>query len=247
MSNDCTITAATVSAALNAVAKPDKRVDLERFFQVFPGGYGEGDRFLGVIVPEQRRIAKKVWRDIPIGEVEVLIASPVHEERLTGVLLAIAQFNATTRQRENGSVPPQADLFNLIVRNIDFLNNWDLIDTAAPKITGPWLLNHDRALLWNWSESGNLWRERHAVMATFAFIRAEEYEPTLELARRFLRHSHDLIHKAVGWMLREIGKRDGAVERSFLDEHAADMPRTMLRYAIERFPADERTRYRSMK
>ncbi|NBF39937.1 MAG: DNA alkylation repair protein [Spirochaetes bacterium] len=230
-----------VRAKLEAAADPSSVPDRRRFFRAEPGGYGEGDQFLGVSVPAQRRVAKSLYRDATVEGLEALLADEVHEVRLTALFMMVLRFERT---REDGE---RRRIVELYCRRIDRVNNWDLVDSSAPHILGAHLLDHpeERGLLFDWAASGRLWRQRSAVLATFAFIRAERYEETLELARLLLDHPHDLIHKAVGWMLREVGKRAPEVEYGFLDELAPEMPRTMLRYAVEKFSEERRRDYMS--
>ena len=217
-------------------ADPEKAAGLARYLQAVPGGYGEGDEMLGVRVPVQRQIAGRHWRAVSPADAGTLLYSPVHEERLTAVFILVRQFRS-------GGEDVQREVVDLVLANTDRLNNWDLVDSCAPYVLGPWLAGRDRAVLDRLAASELVWDRRTAVMATFAFIKDGEFEPTLGLARRLLRDPHDLVHKAVGWMLREIGNRDRGTEEQFLDEYAPDMPRVMLRYAIEKFPVQQRRHY----
>ena len=229
--------AAAVREALKELGCAERARHHERFFQTQPGGYGEGDRFLGVTVPQQRAVARR-FRDLAPPAVEELLRDPFHECRMTALCILIDQF-------ERGDAEQRRAIVEWYVAHLDYVNNWDLVDTSAPKILGPALLSEYTGegtpeLLWALARSGHLWRERTAVLATLAFIRAGVFSPTLELADCHLRHPHDLMHKAIGWMVREIGKRDREVARSFLLKRYQEMPRTMLRYAIEHFPETER-------
>jgi 3-methyladenine DNA glycosylase AlkD len=219
---------------LRAAATPDKATVLARFFKTGPGQYGDGDRFLGVTVPEQRGIAKQA-RDLPFTEVEKLLGSPYHEARLTGFLVLTYAF-----ERADEAGRREIHVFTLAQRAA--MNNWDLVDVIAPVIIGGWLLERpaDRKLLRKYAKSPDLWERRIAIVSTLAFIRAGDFADTLAISETLLGDRHDLIHKATGWMLREVGKRDVTVLRGFLEEHAARMPRTALRYAIERLPEAER-------
>lgn len=221
---------------LAAAAEPARVADLERFFQVFPGGYGEGDELIGVRVPAQRKVAGRHWRALTPTDAGTLLRSPVHEERLTAVFILVRQFQA-------GDEDVRERIVDLVLANTGRLDNWDLVDSCAPYVLGPWLADRDRAVLDRLAASELVWDRRIAVMATFALIRDGEFEPTLRLARRLLDDPHDLVHKAVGWMLREIGNRDRATAERFLDDHAPAMPRVMLRYAIEKFPPARRRHY----
>jgi 3-methyladenine DNA glycosylase AlkD len=228
------MTASAIMKRLRAGATPEKAVVLARFFKTGPGQYGEGDRFLGVMVPEQRKLAKE-FRDLPPAEVETLLASPYHEARLTGFLVLTYAF-------ERADAGRRRELYEFTLAQRAAMNNWDLVDVIAPVIIGGWLLERpaDRKLLRKYAKSADLWERRIAIVSTLAFIRAGDFGDTLAISEVLLGDKHDLIHKATGWMLREVGKRDVAVLRGFLEEHAARMPRTALRYAIERLPEKER-------
>ena len=225
-----------VRRELAEAADPVRAADLARYLQAVPGGYGEGDRMLGVRVPVQRRIAGRHWRALSPADAGTLLRSPVHEERLTAVFILVRQFRA-------GGPDVQREIVDLVLAHTDRLSNWDLVDSCAPYVLGRWLAGRDLAVLDRLADSELVWDRRIAVMTTFAFVRDGEFEPTLRLARRLLDDPHDLVHKAVGWMLREVGDRDRAAAERFLDEHAPDMPRVMLRYAIEKFPPERRQHY----
>ncbi len=234
------VTAASVKRALKAVADPDRARHSRRFFRTGPGEYGEGDRFLGVVVPEQRRVAR-AHQTLAQTEIEKLLHSPIHEHRLTALLILVLQF-------EHADSGTRTAIYSLCITNLTHIDNWDLVDTAAPRIGGAYLLSRrdKQKILLPMARSRHLWTRRWAVMCTFAFIRAAHYSTTLELASILLDDDADLIHKAAGWMLREIGNRDRDVELAFLDKNAANMPRTMLRYAIEKFPEPLRHAYLSV-
>jgi 3-methyladenine DNA glycosylase AlkD len=217
-----------IKEELKERVEPGKAEILSRFFQAFPGGYGEGDEFIGVRVPEQRKVAKKYYRDIPLVEAEMLLQEKIHEYRLTALFILCYRFAKTCTEEEREKI------VDLYLDNLDYVNNWDLVDASAEKILGPFLLEKDKKLLFQLAESGYLWRQRAAIISTFYFIKHGRYKETLELAKKYLTHEHDLIHKATGWMLREIGKRDFPTLYSFLMGHSRQMPRTMLRYAIEK-------------
>lgn len=208
--------------------------------QVVPGGYGEGDELLGVRVPVQRQIASRHWRGMSPSDAGTLLRSPVHEERLTAVFVLVRQFRS-------GDEDVRREVVELVLANTDRLDNWDLVDSCAPYVLGPWLAGRDLGVLDRLAASELVWDRRIAVLSTFAFVRDGEFAPTLDLARRLLRDPHDLIHKAVGWMLREVGNRDRGTAGRFLDEHAPDMPRVMLRHAVERLPPDRRHHYLALK
>jgi len=227
--------AEAIERELDALADPERAAHSQRFFRTEPGGYGEGDRFLGVPVPEQRRVARR-HRDAPLDHCERLLESPIHEHRFVALAILVERFKrADAAERE-----AIADLY---LAKRQRVNNWDLVDASAEHLLAERAAERP-GLLDELAASPSVWDRRIAVMTTFAYIKAGEAEPTLRLAERLLHDEHDLIHKAVGWMLREVGKRvDAALLRGFLDRHAAKMPRTMLRYAIERLPAEERRHY----
>ncbi len=229
------MTKAKVLAALREAADAEKAAFYPRFFKAEKGGYAEGDKFLGVVVPEQRKIARR-FRELPRKEVEKLLDSPWHECRLTGLLILVEQY-------QRGDDAEQEAGAEFYLRKLDRVNNWDLVDASAHKILGPHLEDRDRSLLYELAGSGHLWRERAAVIATLHFIKQGEFEDTLRLADLLLQHEHDLIHKAVGWMVREVGKQDLAKMEGFLKPRYQRMPRTMLRYAIEKLPEAKRKRY----
>ena len=227
-----------VVAALEELIDPEKARFLPRFFRTGPGEYGEGDRFLGVTVPLQRQVARR-FAGLDRTEVSRLLASPFHEARLTGLLILVRQFTKA------GSAGQEA-VVGFYLDHLHAVNNWDLVDLSAPKILGAWLLGQPpeaRRVLHRLARSGDLWQERVAMLATLPLIKADQFAEALAIAEVLLHHEHDLIHKAVGWMLREVGKRDRGTELAFLDAHGETMPRTMLRYAIEKFAPDQRRRY----
>lgn len=230
--------ASNVSKALRAVSRPDRVHILQSFFKTGPGEYAEGDKFIGIYVGDLRKVVKE-FRALPEAELRKLIVSPWHEERVTAVAIVVDQFAKADPKR-------RGELVALYLAHAaQYVNNWDLVDGSAPQIVGVWLHGQGKgwSILRKLARSKNLWERRIAIIATFYFIRQEEFAPTLEIAERLLGDTHDLIHKAVGWMLREVGKRDEAVLVGFLDQHLKRMPRTMLRYAIERFPAKRRLEY----
>ena len=213
-----------------------------KFFQCHKGGYGEGDKFLGVDNPNLRAVAK-VYRNICIKEITALICSEYHEERLLSLLIMDLQYTHADKKR---SLNPtlQQKLYTLYLEKISHINNWDLVDLSAPNIIGKYLLNKDdRKTLYSLATSNNLWQERIAILSTLTFIRNKDFTDTFKLAEYFLPHPHDLMHKAIGWMLREIGKKDLTAEETFLTKHYQQIPRTSLRYAIEKFPENKRQKY----
>jgi 3-methyladenine DNA glycosylase AlkD len=215
----------------------------QRYFKTGPGEYGEGDVFIGVRVPVVRSVVR-LYRDLSPGEIYELAQSPIHEHRLCAVLILAGQYKRSKNPTQQG------ELFNLLLTLVaeGRVNNWDLVDSSAPYVGGYLLQREDYpVLLETLARSENLWERRTAVMLTSALIRVDVFEPTLILCRDLLTDPHDLIHKATGWMLREIGRRNLAVLRLFLDEYAQVMPRTMLRYAIEHLDVPERAHYLALK
>ncbi len=227
--------AAIISAKLRALASPDTAAILQRFFKTGVGQYGEGDVFLGIKVPPLRALAKR-YRDAKLDVVSNLLTSRYHEERLFALLL-LMQFY------QHGTDTEQSSAYELYLNNTQRINNWDLVDLSAPHIVGRHLQDRPRQVLLKLACSSSLWERRIAILATFHFIRLNDFDDTLHIAEILLQDEHDLMHKAVGWMLREVGKRDLAAEEDFLQKHYHDMPRTMLRYAIERFPEQRRRQY----
>jgi len=221
---------------MRAAVNPEKAAFYPRFFKAGPGEYAEGDKFLGVTVPETRKIAKR-YREMPFPEIRELLRDPIHELRMSALMILRLRFERNEDER--------AKIVRLYKANTKYINNWDLVDNSAPYILGPWLLarKDERALLYDFAQSKILWRRRMAMVTTQHFIKHGELDDTLALAEILLHDEHDLIHKVVGWMLRELGQRDPAVEEKFLDKHATTMPRTMLRYAIERFAPSRRKHY----
>ena len=221
---------------LAKVANREKAIFLKRFFKAGKGDYAEGDILIGVTVPKTRKIVSK-YRSMPLVEVGQLLKSPIHEHRLAALLILVWQF-------EHGNPQQQEKIYKLYLRNTKYINNWDLVDSSAPYIVGGYLLNQkNRSILDTLALSNNLWKQRIAMLATYQMIKQKEFGDALRIAQLLLPHKHDLIHKAVGWMLREVGNRDLAVEEKFLKKHYKTMPRTTLRYAIEKFPVARRQKY----
>jgi 3-methyladenine DNA glycosylase AlkD len=242
MNKDIINTAKQVEYELEQLACPEEVANKKRFFKTAPGSYGEGDKFIAVSNGDLRKIAKK-YLDLDFTELGKLLASEIHETRQTALFILVAKYD---KAGKNHSYNPemQKTVHNFYLEHLDAVNNWDLVDLSAHYIMGAFLLEKkDRSAIYKLADSKELWRERIAVIATFAFIREGEFDDTLRLAEKFLAHPHDLLHKAVGWMLREIGKRNQAIEEEFLKKHYLQMPRTMLRYAIERFPEKLRQEY----
>lgn len=224
-----------VLAKIKGYASLKKAAVLERFFKTGPGQYAAGDVFIGIMVPVSRKIAHE-FRELSLTECEKLLSSPIHEARLVALVILCDQF-------KHGNDSGRAAIYNLYLSHTDCINNWDLVDTSAPNIIGTYLLERSWQPLIKLSHSKSLWERRIAIISTFAHIRANNFEPTLNIAELLLNDSHDLIHKACGWMLREVGKRSDTALKNFLDTHKAHMPRTMLRYAIEKFDTKTREGY----
>lgn len=229
-----------IQAALRAVASPEKAANSARFFKTGPGQYGEGDHFLGVTVPEQRKIARSYFRPILFKDIKRLLKSPWHEERLTAIFMMVMKF-------QKGNDVTRRAVFDLYMEQISQINNWDLVDSSAPYIIGQWLDNNQYKMkvLTTFAHSEVLWERRIAMIATLYCInKCQRADEALEIAQILLHDQHDLIQKAVGWMLREIGKRvDERILCDFLDKHAHEMPRTALRYSIERLTPEQKQHY----
>ena len=230
-----------VIKALRQYADPDRARASAWFFKTGKGGYGEGDVFFGVRVPQQRRIAKQ-FRNIELREVSELFSSPIHECRLCACLILVYRYQAKS-MTESG----RREIYDLYTRHLlsGDINNWDMIDTSVPHIVGEWLADRKPAVLYGFARNPSLWVRRAGILATAAFIRRHRYDDTVGIAETLLHDPEDLIHKAVGWMLREVGKRNIDILLSFLNQHRGKMPRTMLRYAIERLPEAQRKAYLS--
>ena len=220
---------------LDRLADPEKAVIHQRFFKTGKGEYGEGDVFRGIRVPEIRKLAKR-HKDIPLKDTESLLRSPFHEDRALALMILV-------HRCAKGEGALRREIYSLYLTNTKYINNWDLVDMSAEHIVGAFLIDKDKEPLMRLAASNILWERRIAVMATFHFIKKGNFDETLMIAARLLNDPEDLIHKAVGWMLREIGKRDMPAEETFLKQHYLRIPRTMLRYAIERFPEAVRLAY----
>ncbi len=228
-------TAGKLSKALRALADPDIAAHSQRFFKTGKGEYAEGDKFLGIRVPVLRKHAQQ-FEDLPLDQVRRLLESRYHEERLCALLLLVRKFG-------KGDEAERTAIYNLYLNHTHYINNWDLVDSSAHHILGPYLDHRDRQVLYELSDSSSLWERRIAIMTTLHFIKQDQFDDTLKIAVRLLRDDADLIHKAVGWMLREVGKRNPVVAKAFLKAYYRQMPRTMLRYAIEKFSDNQRQRY----
>lgn len=233
-----------VKLALKELSSTEKAQSSARFFKTAPGQYGEGDQFIGVTVPEQRKIARR-FRNLALIELSKLLKSPIHEERLTALLILVDQFEQAMKQDRPTL---QKQIVEFYLQHRAHINNWDLVDSSAASILGAWLLHQEqKEILFKFARSSDLWEKRIAMIATYALIKAGEFEDALLIAEILVYDSHDLIQKAVGWMLREVGNRNRNLEELFLERFAATMPRTMLRYAIEKFPPDQRQAYLKLK
>ena len=254
------MTSEDLKKELSLYANFEKANLLQRFFKTGKGEYGEGDIFLGVMVPNTRKIAKK-FTELSLLEIKKILYSKIHEERLCALLILVEKFAKADEfpilslraKRSNPSkfklnknkfdLVQKKEIFNFYIRNAKQVNNWDLVDLSAPKIVGEYLLNKSTTVLYNFAVSKNLWEKRIAILSTFTFIKNGQYNNSLKIAKILLNDKHDLIHKAVGWMLREVGKKSLKEEETFLKKYYRCMPRTMLRYAIEKFPEEKRKLY----
>ncbi|MFH1867157.1 MAG: DNA alkylation repair protein [Patescibacteria group bacterium] len=216
-------------------ASPARAKVSQWFFKTGKGQYGEGDKFLGLTVPQSRTLAQK-YKNLAFNDISKLLKSMFHEERQIALFILVHNF-------EHGDAKLKQKIYNFYLKNIRYINNWDLVDLSAHKIVGAYLLSRNTSLLTKLARSKNIWERRIAIISTFQFIRNHKFDHTLKISKILLRDQHDLIHKAVGWMLREVGKRDKKVLVKFLKQNAKDMPRTALRYAIEHFPKIERRRW----
>lgn len=226
----------TVIADIELKKDPKRAESSARYFQAFPGGYGEGDKFAGVAVPDQRAIAKKHYKEISLKEVERMLLSSIHEHRLVALMIMVLKFQKADENLKK-------EIVQAYLANTRCINNWDLVDTSAEKIIGAYLYDKDRKGLLKLAKSKSVWEQRIAIIATLYFIKKLDFEWTFRIAEMYLDHKHDLIHKATGWMLREVGEKDEKAEQKFLNEHYMKMPRTMLRYAIEKFEEKIRQKY----
>jgi 3-methyladenine DNA glycosylase AlkD len=224
-----------ITNRLLALGSVEQAAVSQRFFKTGPGEYGEGDRFIGIKVPVVRTLAKE-YAALPLKDLKKLLASKYHEARLLSLLIMVGQFS-------KGDHHQKKIIYELYLKNTRFINNWDLVDLSAHHIVGPYLMDKSKAPLYELAQSDLLWERRIAILSTYHYIKNHEFNDTLKIAGMLLSDPEDLIHKAVGWMLREIGKRRLQSEEAFLKQHYQNMPRTMLRYAIEKFPEPQRQRY----
>lgn len=221
-----------LSQALQQYANPEKAKLLQRFFKTGKGEYGEGDIFLGIMVPQSRAIVKE-FADIPLEQVEKHLQSKFHEERLVALLILVEKYKTGNKN----------EIVDFYLKHKRYVNSWDLVDLTAPRILGTYLIDKDKKVLYELANSNNLWDRRIAIISTLAFIKDNKFEETFAISNILMKDKHDLIHKAVGWMLREVGKKDELELRKFLKNRYRIMPRTMLRYSIERFPDKVRKAY----
>ena len=217
---------------------PKKAIILSRFFKTGKGEYGEGDKFFGITVPIQRQNAKK-FVNLKLKEIQQLLKSKFHEHRLTALIILTLKYKKADEKIKK-------EIFYFYLKNTKYINNWDLVDLTAPNIVGTYLFEKDRTMIYKLSQSNNLWEKRIAILSTFAFIRKNQFNSTLQVASILIEDKNDLIQKAVGWMLREVGKRDLKIEEEFLKKYCKQMSRTALRYAIEKFPEKKRKYYLSI-
>lgn len=239
MSDSPILSLAALQREVKKAAVPQKGAFFQRFFKTGPGQYAEGDIFYGLSVPQVRGLVRRSGA-LTVEDALKLLQSKIHEERLLALILLVKRF-------EKGSGAERKKIYTAYLANTKYINNWDLVDTSAYSIVGTWLLDKNISPLRKLAQSKNLWERRIAIVATLAFIRNGESEPTITIAKILLKDPHDLIHKASGWMLREMGKQCSEKElRDFLDAHATVMPRTMLRYAVERLSPALRRRYTSL-
>lgn len=225
---------AELSKVLRQLADPEYAIRSQRFFKTAEGEYGEGDKFLGIRVPQLRKLVKQ-YSELSLIEINKLLKSPYHEERLCALLLLVKKYENSKHEK--------SVIFKLYLNNTEYINSWDLVDCSAYKIVGDYLEDRNKSPLYKLARSKSLWERRIAIISTLHFIKNGQYDDALEISKNLLQDEEELIHKAVGWMLREVGNRAPEIERSFLQNHYRKMPRMMLRYAIEKFPEPERKKY----
>jgi 3-methyladenine DNA glycosylase AlkD len=228
-----------ITAELHKLSDPTRAKHSQRFFKTGPGEYGEGDIFLGLTMPQIRVVAKKHFKEVDFDVVQELVKSKYHEFRMCALVMLVYKYEKFESERKK--------IYGFFLRNTKYINNWDLVDVTVPKTIGAYLVDNDRSVLYQLVKSSDLWERRISVLATFPFIRLGDFKDCLKISEILLKDKHDLIHKAVGWMLREIGKKDEAVLTGFLDKHVTKMPRTMLRYSIERLEEGKRKSYLKIK
>ena len=228
-----------IEAVMMSLQNPAQVDNLSRFFKTGPGEYGEGDKFLGIKVPQTREVVRTCWKGCTLQDVEPLLESQYHEIRMCSLFILVKLFAQARRNPAE-----QGRIVDFYLAHTQYINNWDLVDLSCHEIVGRWLLDKDKTLLYDLARGGKtIWEQRIAIVSCLAFIREGQVDDAFAIADILLHHEHDLIQKAVGWLLREAGKRDGRALRDFLASRYGTMPRTMLRYAIEKFPEEERQRY----
>ncbi len=227
---------------LSKYINPQKAKSYQWFFKTGNGEYGEGDKFLGVVIPDIRKVVKRNYKQVNLEEAEKLLHSKFHEHRMAALLIFVLKLRSNKLSEQESS-----DIYDIYLRNTQYINNWDLVDVSARDIVGQFIINKDRSILYKLAKSKLLWEQRISIIATAAFIRHSQLDDTFKLAQEFINHKHDLMHKATGWMLREAGKKDKKRLEDFLEKYASKMPRTMLRYSIEKFTDRERKYYMTMK
>ena len=228
-----------IKKELKRFSNKDKAHTLQYFFKTGKGQYGEGDVFIGVTSPEMQQIAKKYYETISLAEVKQLLYSKIHEERLTALFLLVYKYQKIKSPKE------KKEVCEFYLKNLKQVNNWDLVDISCYKIVGDYLYNHvkNKKILYKLAESKNMWEQRVSIVSTMYFVRKNDLKDTIKLSEMLLNHKHDLMHKAVGWLLREVGKKDEKLLKKFLKKHYDDIPRTTLRYSIERMEEKERKKY----
>jgi len=231
---------------LEQLANPEKAKLLQGFFKTGKGEYGEGDVFLGIVVPIQRELVKKYWNLLSLKDIQKMLDSKIHEYRLVGLLILVKKFEKNKEDKEQ-----QKEIYEFYLENAERgnINNWDLVDLSAPRVVGNYLYHNpqEKLILYDFAKSQDLWRKRIAILACFWFIREKDFKDAIKISEILLSDLHDLIHKAVGWMLREIGKKNEKILVGFLDKYCKQMPRTMLRYSIEKFSEEKRKYYLNRK
>jgi 3-methyladenine DNA glycosylase AlkD len=230
-----------ILSELKSLANKEKAAILSRFFKTGKGEYGEGDLFLGITVPDQRKLAKKYVDSVSKAIITSLLNSPIHECRLTGILMLCMKFNSSRKNHE------EKQWVDLYLKRINCINNWDLVDSSAHIILGQWLEDKERGILYKYANDDSLWKNRVAIITTLHFIKNNDIKDLLKISKIMLSHQHDLIHKATGWMLREAWKRKPVEIENFIAENASNMPRTMLRYAIEKMSPKKRAALMQVK
>ena len=216
---------------------PSKARHSSRFFKTGKGEYGEGDIFLGITNPQIDEIVKKYYKDVSLKDLMYFLKNKYHDYRMFALKTLVKKYSKCKTEKD------KKEIYDLYISNTKYINNWDLVDVTSYKIVGEYLKEKDRKILYTFAKSKDLWKQRISIISTYSFIRNNDFKDTIEISKILLHHEHDLIHKAVGWMLREVGKRDQDIEERFLKKYYKDMPRTMLRYAIERFEESKRKKY----